>query len=259
MTTSNGAAETTGAQSVDRAVTVLELLAKLGEATVSDVASAVGVHRSTISRLLAVLEGRGMVEVAGARGRYRLGRGILRLASAVQDNLDVAAQSSDICAELAKILDETVNIAVPSGGSAINVSQAEGSGTITVNNWVGRPTPLHATSSGKILLAWMTEAERDDILSRPLPAYTPDTVTDPAALRRELAAARAAGFATTVGELEAGLNAIAAPIRTAGGSVIAALSASGPSYRLSPELMVQQAGEVIVAAARISARIGFLS
>jgi len=255
---SNTSREHTGAQSVDRAVTVLEIIARRGEASVSDVATEVGVHRSTISRLLAVLRSRGMVEVAGAGGHYRLGPNLLRLASSVWAGLDVAVQGAETSRALAALVGETVNIAVKQGDGAVNVYQAEGAGTITVDSWVGRPTPLHATSSGKVLLAWLPTHEADALLGANLASFTSATMTDREALAQQLARARVEGFAVTLGELEDGLNAIAAPIRGPGGLVIAALSVSGPSYRLPSELLRGQAGEVIAAAARISDLMGHL-
>ncbi|TDW29443.1 IclR family transcriptional regulator [Cryobacterium psychrophilum] len=256
MSTTSG--ENSGPQSVDRAVTVLEIIARKGEASVSDVATEVGVHRSTISRLLAVLRSRGMVEVAGSSGHYRLGPNLLRLAGAVRANLEVRIQGAETSRALASLLGETVNIAITQGDSAVNVYQAEGPSTITVDNWVGHPTPLHATSSGKILLAWLPAQAADALLGATLARYTPETTTDRVTLAQQLALARAEGFAITLGELEEGLNAIAAPIRGPGGHVIAALSVSGPGFRLPRELLLGQAGEVIAAAARISDLMGHL-
>lgn len=254
QTADGASSDAGGAQSVDRAITVLEIVGALGEANVSEVALAVGVHRSTISRLLVVLERRGMVEVAGPRGRYRLGPGILRLAGAVTAGLDLTVQGAAASDELAAHLGETVNIAVMLGDSAVNIYQAEGGGAITVDSWVGRPTPLHATSSGKMLLAWAEEAA----IGRDLEAFTPQTVTDPRILREQLARARSDGFAMTVGELEDGLNAIAVPVRGPRGVVIAALSASGPSYRLTPELMASHVAALAEAAVRIGYQMGNL-
>src|SRR6195952_317176 len=173
-------------QSVDRAITALEFLARQGEAGVSAVAAAIGVHKSTASRLLGALQSRGLVEVAGDRGRYRLGCGIPRLAGAMGGRLDVTSQGREICEELAEQLGETVNIAVLQGDSVINVFQAHGGGAISVNNWVGRPTPLHATSSGKVLLAYLSRPQQDRLIDAGLAPFTPDTVTDARVLRRQL-------------------------------------------------------------------------
>lgn len=247
------------AQSVDRAITVLEFIARSGTASVSEVAAEVGVHRSTISRLLSVLDGRGMVEAAPGRGRYRLGAGILRLAASIGSTLDVATQGADVAAELAAELGETVNIAVVQGASAINVHQAEGTATITANSWVGRPTPLHATSSGKVLLAWLTPEEVDGLLGQSLTPFTTATIVDRGVLDAELAHTRQDGYAVTLGELEQGLNALAAPVRGPGGRVIAALSASGPAYRLPPLQLDRHAAAVIRAADRLGARMGHLA
>lgn len=245
-------------QSVDRAITALEFLARRGEAGVSEVATAIGVHKSTASRLLGALQGRGMIEVAGDRGRYRLGYGILRLAGAMGGRLDVTSQGGEICEELATRLGETVNIAVLQGDSVINVYQAHGGGAISVNNWVGRPTPLHATSSGKVLLAHLSKTLQDRFLDTRLQSFTADTVTDPRVLRRQLTQARLDGYAVTAGEYETGLNAVAAPVLGAGGEAIAAVSLSGPAYRLSHEDLTGTAQLVLAVAARISERMGHL-
>jgi IclR family acetate operon transcriptional repressor len=240
-------------QSVDRAISVLEYLARRGEARVSDVALALDVHKSTASRLLAVLLQRGMVEIAGERGRYRLGVGILRLAGAVGGRLDVTAQGQQICDELVATIGETVNLAVRRGDHAYNVHQSSGASAVAVN-WVGRPTPLHATSSGKVLLAFGPAAPQPETLER----FTESTVTDPEVLAAQLESARAVGYAVTVGEYETGLNAIAAPIFAVNGVVVAALSVSGPSYRLPATELRHLAPTVVTAAETISARLGHL-
>ena len=244
-------------QSVDRAITALEFLARRGEAGVSEVANAIGVHKSTASRLLGALQSRGMIEVAGDRGRYRLGYGILRLAGAMGGRLDVTGQGREICEELADELGETVNIAVLQGDSAVNVYQAHGGGAISVNNWVGRPTPLHATSSGKVLLAYVARPQQDKLIDAGLRRFTPATVTDGRALRRQLALVHTDGYALTAEEFETGLNAVAAPV-FGPQAVIAAISVSGPAYRLPVGSLNDTARVVIAAAARLSERMGHL-
>ncbi len=252
-----GAGPVSAVQSVDRAVTALEFLARRGEAGVSEVATAIGVHKSTASRLLGALQSRGLIEVAGDRGRYRLGYGILRLAGAMGGRLDVTSQGREICEELANELGETVNIAVLQGDSAINVYQAHGGGAISVNNWVGRPTPLHATSSGKVLLAHLAKPQQDKFIEAGLRRFTAATVTDGRALRRQLGLVHVDGYAVTAEEYETGLNAVAAPI-FGSTSVIAALSLSGPAYRLPVTALSDTARGVVAAAARISERMGHL-
>ncbi|AZI59360.1 IclR family transcriptional regulator [Nakamurella antarctica] len=245
-------------QSVDRAITTLEILARDGEAGVGEVAAILGVHKSTASRLLGALEARGLVEQAGDRGRYTLGFGLLRLAGAIPGQLDLTKQGSAICAELAEQAGETVNLAVLQGSQVVNVHQVHGQSTITVNNWVGRPTPLHATSSGKALLAELSHRARAALLGPELQAYTPATLTDLVALQQEIDVGLSNGYAVTIGEYEAGLNAIAAGIRSFGGAIIGAVSVSGPAYRLGPQELSQVAPAVVAAAAKISERMGYL-
>ena len=201
-----------GVQSVDRALFVLELLARRGEAGVTELASDIGVHKSTVSRLLAALEERELVEQAFERGKYRLGFGILRLANAVSGRLDVTRQGREICERLALDVGETVNIAVLRSEYAVNVDQARGPSAIGTHNWVGELTPLHATSSGKVLLAFMSaDARRDLVAQAGLQRFTEHTITDPAQLRSQLAMIAQNGYAYTFEELEDGLNAVAAP------------------------------------------------
>jgi len=246
-------------QSVDRAVTVLEILARRREAGVTEIAAELGVHKSTAFRLVVVLENRGLVEQTADRGKYRLGFGIVRLAGATAAQLDLVRESNPVCERLAAELGETVNIAIFDRGYAINVSQVRGPSAVASHNWVGQRTPLHATSSGKVLLAFQPAPIRDEVLAQPLERYTPNTVTDPGQLRKALDEVRERGWASTTEELEIGLNAVAAPVRGADGAVVAAVSASGPSYRLTADAIPDVAKQVSDAAAEVSTRIGFLS
>lgn len=140
-------------QSVDRAVSVLEILAKLGEAGVTEISEELGVHKSTAFRILGVLENRGLVEQERDRGKYYLGAGVLRLVGAAAIRLDISQEGQPVCRALAEDTGETANIAVLDGDAAVNIMQARGSAAVTAYNWLGRRTPLHATASGKVLLA----------------------------------------------------------------------------------------------------------
>ncbi|WP_351234301.1 IclR family transcriptional regulator [Streptomyces sp. NPDC002133] len=243
-------------QSVDRAVSVLESLARHGEAGVTEIADELGVHRSTAFRLLGVLENRGLVAQAKDRGKYYLGAGVLRLAGAAAVRLDISQQGVPLCRELADELGETVNIAVLDGSAAVNIAQARGHASVTTYNWLGRRTPLHATSSGKVLLAHGPATVRDEVLTGGLERFTERTVTSPQALRKQLAATTERGFATAVEELEIGLNAVAAPVRGHDGAVLGALSTSGPAYRLGEDRLPGLADRTAAAARELSRRLG---
>jgi DNA-binding IclR family transcriptional regulator len=248
-----------GVQSVDRAVSVLEILARRGEAGVSEVAAELDVHKSTAFRLLGALEARGLVEQAGERGKYRLGFGIVRLAGAVTGRLDVTQQGRAVCERLIEEIGETVNIAVLQEHYAVNLYQVRSPGAVGTHNWVGQLTPVHATSSGKILLAHLPAEARARVLAASgLRKLTPHTLTSRTKLEKNLTEARERGYAVTLEELEIGLHAVAAPIRSHDGEVIAALSASGPAYRFTEERLHELAPALLKGAQEISHRMGYL-
>jgi DNA-binding IclR family transcriptional regulator len=244
-------------QSVDRAISVLEILAREGEAGITEISVELGVHKSTASRLVSVLEARGLVEQLGERGKYAIGFGIVRLAGAATGRMDIAKLGRQTCQTLAETLGETVNIAVADNGVAINVSQARGSAAISTQNWTGQRTPLHATSSGKVLLAFMNEAERRRLLRRKLDQYTPRTTVEAADLAVELDRVAEEGYAVCFEELELGMHAVAVPIHGPSGEVVAAMSASGPSYRLSKQRVRQIVRPLTDAATELSSQLGF--
>ncbi|BEP15557.1 IclR family transcriptional regulator [Acidothermaceae bacterium B102] len=249
-----------GVQSVDRAISVLEILARRGSAGVSEVAEEIGVHKSTAFRLLGALEDRGLVEQATDRGKYQLGFGILRLASAIPRRLDLVRQGRPVLDELATAFGETVNLAVIRSHYAVNVDQAVGSAAVAAQNWTGQLTPLHATSSGKVLLAHQTPAARKQLLdAAKLARFTEHTLTSRRALDQQLEAALSNGYATTFEEYEDGLNAVAAAVRDHTGEVVAAVSVSGPAYRLDQERIAGLVDDLKAGVDQISERMGFLS
>ncbi|MFJ9852161.1 IclR family transcriptional regulator [Streptomyces sp. NPDC101150] len=243
-------------RSVDRAVTVLEILARHGEAGVTEVADELGVHKSTAFRLLGVLENRGLVTQEQERGKYYLGAGVLRLAGAAAVRLDISREGAAVCRSLADELGETVNIAVLDNNAAVNIMQARGPASVTVQNWLGRRTPLHATSSGKTLLAHQPESVQQAVLARQLTRFTERTITSPAAVRRELAEVAERGFAVAIEELERGLRAVAAPVRARDGAVVGAISVSAPAYRLAEERLAEVIKRTVAAARELSRRLG---
>lgn len=243
-------------QSVDRAVAVLELLARNGEAGITEIAAELGVHKSSASRLVYTLQARDLVEQDGERGPFRIGIGMLRFAGAVTGQLDYVRVGGPVCSELADRLGETVNIAVLDSGVALNVSQARGSSAVAAQNWVGQRTPLHATSSGKVLLAAASEEDQERVLAGDLEPCAPRTITDPGKLRCVLRRTAEDGFATCMEELEAGLHAVAVPVFGSHGDVVAAISAAGPAYRLSQKRMPEIVQELRVASRDLSVRMG---
>jgi DNA-binding IclR family transcriptional regulator len=244
-------------QSVDRAVSVLEFLAREGWSGVTEVARGLGIHKSTAYRLLATLKDRGLVEQNAETEQYRLGLGLMSLASKVSADLDIVRAARPICQRLSEQTQETVTISVLAGDELIIIHQTLPASSVLSVDWMGRHLPLHCTSDGKVLLAYLPESRQRAILEKQLQRFTEHTIVDPGRLREQLRKIRVEGYGYTIEELEAGLIGVAAPIRIGDGMVVAALSVSGPAFRL-PITSIPEIGELVKsAAAEISRRLGF--
>lgn len=247
-----------GVQSVDRAITVLELLGRLGTASVGQVAEELGVHKSTASRLISALESRDLVMANHEWGKYELGFGILRLAHAIPARLSLVAEAQTEVRRLADEYRETVNLAVLREGVAVNVAQEIGPTSLGTHDWIGNLTPLHATSSGKVLLAALSSAERADLIKKTrLMSYTARTITSRRHLEEQLIDVAAQDYATVLEELEIGINAIAVPVRDHLGTVVAAVSISGPAFRFTEDTMVAMSEDLKASGLAISRRLGY--
>jgi IclR family acetate operon transcriptional repressor len=246
-----------GVQSVDRAVSILQVLARQGTAGVTEIATELAVHKSTVFRLLDTLESRGLVEQRVDRGQYQLAFGIVALAAGAARKHDLSVLSRPVCLRLAEAVRETVNIAIHDGQAVISIDQVIGAATVTSVNWVGQRTPFHATSAGKVFLAFMPAPRRDAILAGGLEPFTAHTLVDPTELAAELALVRRQGYALTAEEHEIGLAAVAAPLRSMDGDVVAAVTASGPTFRINAETLPGIVAQVVAAAAQISQRNGY--
>jgi DNA-binding IclR family transcriptional regulator len=239
-----------GTQAIDRAG---ELLVRVVESArplaIGELAELTGLPKSTTSRLVSALERQGLVQRAGG---LRPGPVLLRLAQRGVPEAALVELADDALRTLAEESGETINVAVPTPAGVDHLVQRDSRHFVGTSNWVGRRVPLHATSNGKVFLAFGA-APIPDRLER----LTERTITDRARLERGLKKVRARGFATTHDELEIGLSAVAAPIRNATGDVVAALSISGPTIRLTPE-RVQELAPLLVEQARLlSDRLGF--
>jgi DNA-binding IclR family transcriptional regulator len=229
---------------VDRVVTVLELLAESGEGLrVADVATELGVHKATASRLLATLGARGLLD-RDQTGRYRLGPAFLRFAAVALTGLEMVSQARPDLETLSARTGETVNLAILDGTEVVYVDQVTGDHAIVAGNWVGRRSPAHCSSSGKVMLAFGHEAARERVLRGPLERRAGHTVTDPDRLRALLDEVRRRGYARSASELEDGLHTVAAPVFVAG-DLVGAVSVSGPSFRL-PARDVPQLGRLTI-------------
>ena len=248
-----------GTQAVQRAMKVLKACAAAGdEARLTDLARAAALNKTTAFRLLSALEGAGMVERTPSGDRYRLGPELLRLASQALGNRGLQTAGRPTLFALAAVTRETVTLEVLVGTEVLILDEAVGGHVIGAMPSVGTRWPAHATSTGKVMLAGLSD---DDLAARlgsgPLSTHTPRTVASATALRRELERVRARGYATSVEELEPGFVAVGAPVRGAHGAVVAAISVGGPRSRFTPSVVNGIARRLPAAADSISERLGW--
>jgi DNA-binding IclR family transcriptional regulator len=198
-----------------------------------------------------------MVEQSSNRGRFRLGYGVVQLAAGATKKHDLSVISRPICHDLADTVGETVNVAVRDDRTVVSIDQVIGSSTVTTVNWVGQRTPMHATAGGKVFLAHMPPDELKASLAGGLERYTDRTIVDAQMLVQQLETVRSQGYAQTLEEHEVGLASVAAPIRALDGQVIAALTISGPNFRLNEHTIPSVTPHLMSAAAEISERNGY--
>lgn len=245
-----------GTQAVQRAFRLLSAFSTRGpELGLTELAKDAGLNKTTAFRLLSALENAEMLERTAEGDAYRLGPEIVRLGSLALGGNRLQAAAGPILRALADETRETVTLEVLVGMEAMILDEAMGSHAVGLVPSLGTRWAAHATSTGKVLLAHLPEDVLAARLPRRLERFTPRTLVDPAALRRELRRVRARGTATCVEELEPGLVTIGAPVRSAAG-VVAALSVGGPKSRLGPPAVAALARRLPEAADAVSERLG---
>jgi IclR family transcriptional regulator, acetate operon repressor len=243
-----------GTTAVDRGA---ELLVRVLEAeqpvALTDLASATGIPKSTASRLLSALERRGLVAQDGHRGRLRPGPAILRAAERSMLERNVVELAPPSLEALGHASGETINLGVPSYNGVEHVAQVDSRHFLGTGQWLGRSVAYHCTANGKVFLAF----GRAPLPEPPLRGYAPATITDLEKLKKQLEQVRRSDLATAIDELEPGLAAMAAPVRGARGDVIAAISITGPTLRMTPARIRELQPVLIDEAHALSSRLGY--
>ena len=175
----------------------------------------------------------GAVEQSGAGNEYRIGHGMVDLAAAAIPGRNLISVARPHLAELVETLGEAAGLAVLDVNDVVYLDQVNVDNPVQLRDWTGERLRPHMVSSGLVLLASLSEPERERYLAGPLEAATPRTTTDPAELRRRLEAVAARGTEWTVDEFVTGISSVAAPVKGAGGQVVAAVHAHGPVVPLS--------------------------
>lgn len=246
-------------QSVERAISILESFsASEPELGVGEISRRVGIPKSTVFRLLATLEDRELISQNPETGLYRLGIGLLVLANNAMITTDLQRVVRPYLRQFAQDLNETVTLTVLDGNDVVNLELFTSPERLIMRvGWVGRRMPIHATASGKVLIAFKPEEERQIFFSEALERFTPNTITDHETLKKELRHIRKDGYATAFEEMEIGLSAISSPVRNYDGEVIACVSVSGPSNRLTEEYIHEINPKMLKISHKLSSELGY--
>jgi DNA-binding IclR family transcriptional regulator len=230
-------------QAVDRAMTLLRTVATSPEPpSINELANAAGLNRSTAWRLLATLEKHALVELNPASNRYTIGYAAMQI-GAVADHGSLVRRVRPALTELLEMTGERVSLAIVKGVTLIYVDQLDPTDG-PQERWVGAPLALHASSAGKILLAYLPPSERAGALPSKLVRYTPTTITDPERLEIELATARKHGYATCAGEDVRYSNGVSAAVLDPQDHPIAVINVWGIEQRVPKQRFAALGGAV---------------
>ena len=245
-------------QTIERAGAVLRcFIESESELGVNFISRKIEVHKSTVSRLLSALRREGFVEQNPETGKWRLGLGLLSLAGAVLERIDLRNAALLPLRMLVAQTQETINITILDGNECVNIECIHSPKSIQYAGRLGRRTPLHCTSTGKVLLAFLPREKQEAMLLGTLLSCTKNSIVEKSALEQTLEQVRNQGFAIAHEEFEEGLSAIAAPIRDHTGQVIATVSVSGPTYRMGPGQIESFVKPLLEAANKISTNLGY--
>ena len=238
-------------QVLDRAVAIINALANVREdASLAELSELVHFHKSTVHRLVMVLERHRVIDRDPRTGRYRLGLRLFELGSAAVARFNVRDRARRHLENLMYHSDETVHLCVLDQGEVLYLDKMEPTRSVRLSSSIGRRNPVHCTAVGKAILACLPDPEVDDIIRRHgLARYTARTITTPAEFKAELRAVRERGYAVDDEENEDGVRCVAAVVLDHESRPAAAISVSAPSFRITME-KVPMLAEVVKEAAQ---------
>lgn len=234
-------------RAVERALDIMLCFTESTELTLTEIASRVELHKSTVHRLLASLEGKGFIMRDAATDKYRLGYRLWELSANLSQEGDPGIILLPEMERLRDLLGETISLYVQDGLERIRIQAVQSNHAIRRVAPVGARMPLYVGASSKVLVAFAEPAVQQQLIAS---ADWP-TGLDQQAFLQQLGDTKLAGFATSVEEREPGAAAVSAPIIDRGGRLVAALAVSGPANRLTLELMQEQAPLIMEAARRM--------
>jgi DNA-binding IclR family transcriptional regulator len=246
-------------QVLDRALAALEVLASRStECSLVEICTTLKLHKSTAHRLMMVLEQHRLVDKNPDTGRYRLGLKLFEFGSKAIGAIDLRRHARPYLDRLLRELGETVFFCLLDDGQVFYMEKMESQQSVRTACSVGSRAPAYCTAVGKAMLSELADAEVDEIVHRwGLKAITPNTITTASALKAELRAIRSRGYAIDNEEKEPGLRCVSAAVRGDSGKLLAALSVSGPAFRVTKERVPEIGRAVMKAAGELSDELGY--
>lgn len=246
-------------KSVSRALDIITILSsKKGGIGVTEIANQIDINKSSVFRILSTLKQYGYVEQDEETGRYKLGYKFLEISSNLLSSIDLRAEARPYLQELETETNEAIHLVVYDQGEVVYIEKLEGNETLRMHSKVGKRAPMHCTSVGKAILANLPKSVVLKILEQKgMPVHTMYTLTKKEDLMLELETIREKGYALDLEENESGITCIAVPIFDHTAKVVAAVSISGPTIRMTNERLEQLKNSIIVTGQQISARLGY--
>jgi DNA-binding IclR family transcriptional regulator len=246
-------------KSVEKAIEILEALAKRENGVgITQLSRELNLPKSTIHQLLSTLKSVRFAEQNLQDKKYHLGLRIFELGNIVQSQLQLRKIAHSYLYNLSGKTNETTYLVVLEGNRTVYIDCVESTARLRAHPLFGIRVPLHCTSLGKAIMAFLSEQKINEIIQEDgLERFTENTITDPQILKRELKEIRKRGYATDNMEHEEGICCVGAPIRNHQKEVFAAISVSGPSQRFDPPRILAIAKLVIEASEEISKKMGY--
>jgi IclR family acetate operon transcriptional repressor len=235
----------------------MELLARKGPLGVRAVAQQLGLPLGSVHRMLLDLEAENVVE-RDAAGAWELSHRLLEITGRQLDRVQFPRLAHPFCERIAQATRETVNVNATNGLTSVCVDKVRGNEGMQLDWRIGSRGPLYCGGSAKAILAFMSEADQEQVLAQPMPAFTPSTLTTPEALRIELGRVRERGYSIDDQEIVTGVFCVAVPILDRLGRPVGAISVTGPTPKApGPEVMpiVEMLNE---ACGHVSRRLGYV-
>ena len=245
---------------MSRALDIIALVGmKKGGLGVTEIANQIDINKSSVFRTLSTLVQYGYIEQDSDTGKYKLGYKFLDISSKLLESIDLRTEAKPFLQELENRTNEVIHLVVYDQGEVVYIEKLEGNETLRTHSKVGKRAPMHCTSVGKAILAYLPDNDVLTIIERKgMPCHTNHTITEKGALLEELKQVRQRGYSLDQEENEYGITCIAAPVFDHLGNIVAAVSISGPTTRMNDDRLNALGPIMIQTSQQISVRLGYV-